>query len=76
MGKRESPSRNQQPASPITWTILDLQRERGGWEAAAHPLPACSAMPSGHKSPRGCTDTSLPAAAGKEQDQPHSARCH
>lgn len=29
MGRRESPSRNQQPASPITWTILDLQRERG-----------------------------------------------
>lgn len=30
MGRRESPSRNQQPASPITWTILDLQREQGG----------------------------------------------
>lgn len=29
MGSRESPSRIQQPASPITWTILDLQRERG-----------------------------------------------
>lgn len=32
MGSRESPSRSQQPASPITWTILDLQgsKERVG----------------------------------------------
>lgn len=35
MGSRVSPSRSQQPASPITWTILNLERERGRLLAAS-----------------------------------------
>lgn len=36
MGRRESPSRTQQAASPITWTILDLQRQQR-CQATARP---------------------------------------
>lgn len=73
MGRRESPSRTQQAASPITWTILDLQRQQRCQATARPPRgapgPEITAGGAGlAPSARGELDFS-PGIGGRMRDQ-------